>query len=95
MSAPAPRWYVVHASRAQLPTQLPAQAPLAAQYLHGVMPRLAPEIRADIRGGRHNSRRVRTALAQVAMALPVHVVPSRSEVERAVRWIESNVGWEN
>jgi hypothetical protein len=94
MTGTAPEWYVLPASRAELANPLPPRAPLSAQYLHNAMPHLAPSIRAEIRAGHVNSRRVRLALAQLAASRPLALSLSRRDMETAHRWLSREV-WTN
>jgi hypothetical protein len=86
-----PEWYVLPASRAELQNPLPVRAPLAAQYLYHALPRLVPSIRAEVRAGHVNSRRVRLALAQLAEVSPLGLNLSRRDMDTAHAWLSQEV----
>ncbi|WP_296196005.1 hypothetical protein [uncultured Microbacterium sp.] len=86
MSAAEP-WFVC--SSTATPTPLPAGAPLPAQYLNGALANLAPVIFEDVAAGRENSRRVRTALAQLASVERIPLLPSRAAIGDAARYLRA------
>lgn len=79
-----PRWFVL--SQPCTLSVLETSAPLAARALLAALAWCTREIRSDVSAGRENSRRVRTALNQVA-TLHTSLRLSRSEVIRGAVYL--------